>query len=129
MIIGNASHTLHPVAGQGLNLALRDVAVLSDLLAELVMSVGSSLKSANIDEILENYEKLRAGDLKNTVRYTDSLVRMFSNDNFLLGHVRAGGLLAVDRLPPLRKWLTRQSMGINYRQSRLARGLALRVTP
>ena len=73
-------------------------------------------------------QKLRAGDLKNTVRYTDSLVRMFSNDNFLLGHARAGGLLAVDRLPPLRKWLARQSMGINYRQSRLARrGLALRV--
>ena len=40
--------------------------------------------------------------------------------------MRAGGLMAVDRVPPLRKWLTRQSMGINYRQSRLARGLALR---
>ena len=83
----------------------------------------------DMSALLKVYEETRAGDLKNTVRYTDSLVRMFSNNNFLLGHARAGGLLAVDRLPLVRKWLTRQSMGINYRQSRLARGLALRTTP
>ncbi len=53
---------------------------------------------------------------------------MFSNDNMLLGHARAGGLLAVDRISPMRKWISRQSMGINHRQSRLARGLALRVS-
>jgi 2-octaprenyl-6-methoxyphenol hydroxylase len=126
VIIGNASHTLHPVAGQGLNLALRDVAVLSDLVADLMANKTNTQKLSNVDDLLRTYEKLRAGDLKNTVRYTDSLVRLFSNDNILLGHARAGGLLAVDRMPPLRKWLTRQSMGINYRQSRLARGLALR---
>ena len=126
LIIGNASHTLHPVAGQGLNLALRDVAVLSDLVADLMESDADTQKLSKVDVLLQAYEKLRAGDLKTTVRYTDSLVRLFSNDNTLLGHARAGGLLAVDRLPPLRKWLTRQSMGINYRQSRLARGLALR---
>ncbi len=129
VIIGNASHTLHPVAGQGLNLALRDVAVLSDLLAGLISS--SSNKSNNIKsiaELLVTYEELRAEDLKNTIHYTDSLVRVFSNDNMLLGHARAGGLLAVDRISPMRKWISRQSMGINHRQSRLARGLALRVS-
>lgn len=120
VVIGNASHTMHPVAGQGLNLALRDIVVLADLIAEYVGDVGSN-------DLLENYETQRAGDLKNTVRYTDTLVRLFSNDNFLLGHVRAGGLLAVDRVGPLRKLFTRQSMGINYRQSRLARGLNLKV--
>ncbi len=120
VIIGNASHTLHPVAGQGLNLALRDVAVLVDLIAEDTGAIGS-------DEMLKSYESQREGDLKTTVKYTDSLVRLFSNDQFLLGHARAGGLLMVDRLPPLRKWLTKQSMGINYRQSRLARGLAVRA--
>lgn len=120
VIIGNASHTLHPVAGQGLNLALRDIAVLADLITEYLDDVGSN-------KLLETYEAQRLGDVKTTVRYTDSLVRLFSNDSFLLGHARAGGLLAVDRLPPLRKWLTRQSMGINYRQSRLARGLELRA--
>jgi len=120
VIIGNASHTMHPVAGQGLNLAMRDIAVLADLIAE------NSRNDVGADSLLQAYEKQRAGDLKTTVRYTDSLVRLFSNDNFLLGHARASGLMAVDRVPPLRKWLTRQSMGINYRQSRLARGLALR---
>ncbi len=124
VIIGNASHTLHPVAGQGLNLALRDVAVLTDLIDELMSQQQTKLE--DVDALLQSYEAKREGDLKNTVRYTDSLVRMFSNDNFLLGHVRAGGLLAIDRFPPFRKWLTRQSMGINYRQSRLARGLKLK---
>ncbi|MCF6189127.1 MAG: 2-octaprenyl-6-methoxyphenyl hydroxylase [Cocleimonas sp.] len=119
VIIGNASHTMHPVAGQGLNLALRDIAVLADLIAKHADDLGD-------DELLQAYETQRAGDVKTTVRYTDSLVRLFSNDNFLLGHARAGGLLAVDRLPPLRKLFTRQSMGVNYRQSRLARGLSLR---
>ncbi len=128
VVIGNASHTLHPVAGQGLNLALRDVAVLSDLLADLISKKDGSKTIKSIDELLVTYEELRAEDLKNTIRYTDSLVRMFSNDNMLLGHARAGGLLAVDRISPMRKWISRQSMGINHRHSRLARGLALRVS-
>ncbi|MGK0273350.1 MAG: 2-octaprenyl-6-methoxyphenol hydroxylase, partial [Cocleimonas sp.] len=66
-------------------------------------------------------------DLKNTIRYTDSLVRLFSNESSLLGHARAGGLLAVDRISPMRKLISEQSMGIKHRQSRLTRGLTLRV--
>jgi len=124
VIIGNASHTMHPVAGQGLNLSMRDIAVLSDLIAN---NLGSRNNDFGSDELLTAYEAQRSGDVKTTVRYTDSLVRLFSNDNFLLGHARAGGLLAVDRLSPLRKLFTRQSMGVNYRQSRLARGLSLRA--
>lgn len=140
VIIGNASHTLHPVAGQGLNLALRDVAVLADLLANLTSNRASNSASSsttsppgvshnikNIAELLLAYETLRAEDLTQTIHYTDSLVRMFSNDNSLLGHARAAGLLAVDRISPMRKWLSQKSMGINHRQSRLARGLALKV--
>jgi 2-octaprenyl-6-methoxyphenol hydroxylase len=122
VIVGNASHTMHPVAGQGLNLALRDIAELADLIAENRHDAGS-------ESLLQAYEEKRKGDLKTTIRYTDSLVRLFSNDNLLLGHARAAGLLAVDRFAPLRKWITRQSMGINYRQSRLARGLSLRTNP
>lgn len=126
VIIGNASHTMHPVAGQGLNLAMRDIAVLADLIANN-LSTEANDNDIGSDELLKAYEAQRAGDVKTTVRYTDSLVRLFSNDNFLLGHARAGGLLAVDRLSPLRKLFTRQSMGVNYRQSRLARGLRLRA--
>ena len=121
VIIGNASHTMHPVAGQGLNLALRDIAVLADL---IVQQNPAQLGDATM---MKAYEDQRAGDVKTTVRYTDTLVKLFSNDNFLLGHARAGGLLAVDRLSPLRKLFTKQSMGVNYRQSRLARGLALQI--
>ena len=127
VIIGNASHTLHPVAGQGLNLALRDVAVLADLLAGLISNTDLPNGIKSIPELLVVYEELRADDLKNTIRYTDSLVRLFSNDNVALGHTRAGGLLAVDRISPMREWISQQSMGIKYRQSRLARGLTLRV--
>ncbi len=116
-LIGNASHTLHPVAGQGLNLALRDVATLADLLAKY--------SSKESKQLLLDYEEKRKSDIDTTIRYTNSLVKLFSNDYFLLGHTRAGGLLAVDRISPLRNWLTTQSMGTKYRQARLSRGLPL----
>jgi 2-octaprenyl-6-methoxyphenol hydroxylase len=77
--------------------------------------------------LLKTYEQHRQPDYATVVRYTDSLVRVFSNDLGLLGHARAGGLLAVDRVPLLRHWITRQSMGLRYRQARLARGLGLKT--
>ncbi|WP_020561358.1 2-octaprenyl-6-methoxyphenyl hydroxylase [Thiofilum flexile] len=123
IIMGNASHAIHPVAGQGLNLSLRDVAVLADLLAEAVANqtdIGS-------DVLLANYAAAREQDYRQTITYTDSLVRLFSNDHGLLGHLRAGGLSVMDRVPPLRRWVTQQSMGINQRKARLARGAELRV--
>jgi 2-octaprenyl-6-methoxyphenol hydroxylase len=122
VLIGNASHTLHPVAGQGLNLALRDVATLSDLVAAQAKQQGDCGSA----ELLANYQAARQPDYASVVGYTDSLVRLFSTDLALLGHARAGGLLAVDRIAPLRKLLTQQSMGLRFRQSRLARGLALK---
>lgn len=121
VIIGNTSHTLHPVAGQGLNLALRDIAVLADLLAEAVQNKADVGDAA----VLKRYETLRKPDYDSVVNYTDGLVRVFSNDFAPLGHVRAGGLLAVDRIAPLRNLLARQSMGLRFRQSRLSRGLPL----
>lgn len=123
VVIGNSSHALHPVAGQGLNLGLRDVATLADLLAEAA-ATGADTGRA---ELLKAYEQHRQPDYVTVVRYTDSLVRIFSNDFAPLGHARAGGLLAVDRVPLLRHWITRQSMGLRYRQARLARGLSLRA--
>ncbi|KAG1661959.1 2-octaprenylphenol hydroxylase [Nymphon striatum] len=73
VIIGNASHTLHPVAGQGLNLALRDVAVLTDLVADLMGNEKLSSKITNVQSLLTAYEETRKGDLKGTIQYTDSL--------------------------------------------------------
>lgn len=119
VLIGNASHTLHPVAGQGLNLALRDVATLSELVAAAQGDCGAA-------ELLASYQAARKPDYASVVGYTDSLVRLFSSVFAPLGHARAGGLVAVDRISPLRKLLTQQSMGLRFRQARLARGLALK---
>lgn len=123
VLIGNASHTLHPVAGQGLNLALRDLATLSDLLA----SQASIQGDCGTVELLAAYQAARQADYARVITYTDSLVKLFSADFPALGMVRAGGLLAVDRMAPLRKLLTQQSMGLRFRQPRLARGLALKT--
>lgn len=122
VVIGNASHALHPVTGQGLNLGLRDVAQLADLLAEASHD-GNDPGNA---ELLAHYQSLREPDQQSVVRYTDTLVRVFSNDFAPLAHARAVGLMAVDRIAPLRHWNTRQGMGLRQRQTRLARGLKLK---
>lgn len=118
IIIGNAAQALHPVAGQGLNLGLRDIAQLAELLVDQENEMGSP-------EMLEAYAAARQPDRNAVIKYTDSLVKLFSTDSELLGHTRAAGLMLVDRLPPLRKLLTRQSMGFRHRKTRLARGLPL----
>lgn len=120
-VIGNAAHALHPVAGQGLNLALRDIADLAECLAQAC----EEEKDVGSASVLNHYASLRKADTARTIRYTDSLVRVFSNQSFLLGHARAAGLMMVDRLPPLRQLLARQSMGMAHRVSRLGRGLPL----
>ncbi len=118
IIIGNAAQALHPVAGQGLNLGLRDIAQLAELLVSQENEMGSPA-------MLQSYAVARQSDRNTVIRYTDSLVKLFSTDSELLGHTRAAGLMLVDRLPPLRKLLTRQSMGFRHRKTRLARGLPL----
>ncbi len=123
VVIGNASHALHPVTGQGLNLGLRDVAQLADLLAEVAQVTGDP----GAADLLARYQALREPDQQAVVRYTDTLVRVFSNDFAPLAHARAVGLMAVDRITPLRRWNARQGMvGVRQRQTRLARGLGLK---
>ncbi len=118
VLIGNAAQTLHPVAGQGLNLGLRDIAQLAELLASGELEPGSTA-------MLQQYARARQPDRETVIRYTDSLVKLFSNDSSWLGHGRACGLMLVDRLSPLRRLLTRQSMGFRHRKTRLGRGLPL----
>ena len=120
VLIGNAAHTLHPVAGQGLNLGLRDVAVL----AELLWQAAHDGHDPGSPALLERFAAWRRDDLRFTAGYTDFLVRLFSNPWPPLGHARACGLIAVDRLAPLRHALARRNMGLAGRQPLLGRGLS-----
>lgn len=115
VIVGNAAHTIHPVAGQGFNLALRDIAMLAELIYEADDPGDASL--------LQTYVDARQQDAERVYRFTDTLVKIFSNSNGPLGHARAAGLIAVGLVPELRHWLARQSMGLSGRQSRLGRRL------
>ncbi|NIR28087.1 MAG: 2-octaprenyl-6-methoxyphenyl hydroxylase [Gammaproteobacteria bacterium] len=120
-IIGNAAHQLHPVAGQGLNLGLRDAAALAEVVVEAVRS-GTDPGALRT---VERYAAWRGGDQDSVTWFTDALVRLFSSR---LGPLRAGrdlGLLALDLVPGLKAGLARRAMGLAGRQTRLARGLSL----
>lgn len=110
VILGNAAQALNPVAGQGFNLALRDVATLASLLLE--PDVGDPGGAP----MLARYAEARASDRRSTILFTDGLVRLFSNSVTPLSHARAGGLLAADLIEPLRQQLVRQGMGLRGRR-------------
>ncbi len=121
LVIGNAAHSLHPVAGQGFNLALRDIAILSELIVDSVRSAADIGRQA----MLQEYAQLREQDIKRVYRFTDTLVKTFSNNISVLGHVRSLSLLVTDVLPGVKHQLAKQSMGLSGRLSRLNRGLRL----
>lgn len=121
VLIGNAAHTVHPVAGQGFNLGLRDVAVLAQVINE------AQREGRDIGEltVLDGYARWRKRDNLAVSTFTDGLVRIFSNDMAPLSLVRNLGLVAVDLFPPAKRLLLRMSMGLAGRLPRLARGLPL----
>ncbi|MBU0752887.1 MAG: FAD-dependent monooxygenase [Gammaproteobacteria bacterium] len=100
--IGNAAQTLHPVAGQGFNLALRDI-------WELARTLADSADPGDA-ELLARYAASRQLDRRSTIGFTDTLVRIFSNDFAPLAHARGAALLALDLLPPLRSFVARRMM-------------------
>lgn len=100
--IGNAAQTLHPVGGQGFNLALRDIFELARCLADAA--------DPGAPEALARYAAARRLDRRATMGFTDALVRIFSNDDPLIRHARGAGLLALDLLPPLRSFVARRMM-------------------
>lgn len=109
VVMGNAAHTLHPVAGQGFNLALRGVAELATLLYRGTAE-GQALGSS---DLLQSYSEQRQADQRNTIRFSDQTMRLFSNDDLLLRNLRDIGLVALDLLPPARKLFAQQAMGFN----------------
>ena len=106
-LIGNASHTIHPIAGQGFNLGLRDVKQMAELL-EQALATGQNIGSL---ALLNKYSKLRAKDLKQVITLTDSLVTLFSNQLPPLVVGRNIGLKALNYIKPLKKALVQKTMG------------------
>jgi 2-octaprenyl-6-methoxyphenol hydroxylase len=118
-VLGNAAQSLHPVAGQGFNLALRDVAMLAELLAD---AAGGD---AGDPALLARYARWRAPDRGAVIRFTDSLVRGFGVDLAPLRLARGQGLFLFDLLRPVKHAFARRTMGLAGRQPRLVRGLPL----
>ena len=101
--LGNAAQTLHPVAGQGYNLALRDVWALAQVLLRADGDPGAA-------DTLARYADARRLDRQGTIRFTDGLVRLFSNAIPPLTHARGAGLFALDLLPPARHFVAKRMM-------------------
>lgn len=101
VFVGNAAHTLHPVAGQGFNLGLRDVATLAQCIAQQGLT----------HEMLEYYMQLRMHDQHIITRFTDGLINLFTSRLPGLGFARGLGLIALDNIPALKKLLARYACG------------------
>jgi 2-octaprenyl-6-methoxyphenol hydroxylase len=120
-VIGNAAHTLHPIAGQGFNLGLRDVAALADVVTAAVAG-GEDIGDI---AVLDRYAKWRGRDQRLVSLATDGLARLFANPLLPLRLGRNLGMLAMDLLPGARHRLARAAMGLTGKLPRLARGLPL----
>ena len=121
-LIGNAAHALHPVAGQGFNLGLRDVAVLADVLAQ---ALAEGADDVGDRQVLQRYSEWRRWDHRKAIGMTDGLARLFSNSLAPVVLARNIGLVALDVVPALKKILTRQTMGLAGKLPRLALGVPL----
>ncbi|WP_324690985.1 2-octaprenyl-6-methoxyphenyl hydroxylase [Cobetia sp. D5] len=107
-VLGNAAHALHPVAGQGFNLALRGV-------TDLVVAIEAGLtrgESPGATSVLSDFEERRGADRDNVVLFSDGLIRLFGVESRWLGHARAAGLIGLNLVSPLKRLLARRSMGI-----------------
>jgi 2-octaprenyl-6-methoxyphenol hydroxylase len=119
VLIGNAAQALHPVAGQGFNLGLRDAAMLAEVLANADGDLGAP-------QLLARFAAWRSGDRGGVVRFTDGLVKLFADTRPGIGLLRNLGLLAFDLAPPAKSALARVSLGFGGPSPRLARGLPVR---
>jgi 2-octaprenyl-6-methoxyphenol hydroxylase len=117
-LIGEAAHVIHPIAGQGLNIGIRDVAALAELVVDarrLGLDIGDAL-------LLERYQRWRRADAVVLAAATDGLNRLFSNTVPALKLARDLGLAAVNRVPPLKRLFMRHAMGMLGDRPRLVRG-------
>jgi 2-octaprenyl-6-methoxyphenol hydroxylase len=120
-LVGDAAHVIHPIAGQGLNMGLRDAAALAEAIADaarLGLDVGAP-------DILERYQRWRRFDTMTMSVATDGLNRLFSNRSDALRLIRDIGLGLVERMPPLKRLFIREAAGFTGEVPKLLRGEAL----
>lgn len=115
VMIGNAVHQLHPVAGQGFNLGLRDVVLLAEMLINQ-QNAGQDIGEAGV---LSAYAQARQKDHDKAISFTDNVVRIFSNDWLMLAALRNVGLAVLDHFPIAKNLLARHAMGLAERLPRL----------
>ena len=108
VVLGNAAHSLHPIAGQGYNLSLRDTLALAEVLIDSEAALGDFVT-------LQRYQQRQQLDQQMTVGFSDQVTRLFSNAQPLLTAGRNLGLLGLDLLPPAKRWFARQAMGMGTR--------------
>lgn len=120
-LLGDAAHGVHPLAGQGLNLGLRDVAALAEVLV-LAQRRGEDIGAL---DVLERYQSWRRFEVTAMALGMDGINRLFSNDNPVLRGVRDLGLGLVNAMPGLRRSLIRQAAGLRGEQPRLLSGQPL----
>lgn len=117
-LVGDSAHAIHPIAGQGFNLGLRDVAVLAELVADtknLGLDIGGGV-------MLESYQRARRVDNIQMIAVTDSLNRLFSNNIMPIKLIRRLGLSAVNKTLPLKKLFMKHAMGVAGDTPKLMRG-------
>ena len=120
-LVGDAAHGIHPIAGQGLNLGLRDVAALAECIVD-ARRLGLDIGDATV---LERYQRWRRLDTMALIVATDALNRLFSNDLAPVRLLRDLGLAAVNQVPPLKRFFMRHAMGMVGDLPRLVKGEAL----
>jgi 2-octaprenyl-6-methoxyphenol hydroxylase len=108
LIIGNAAHQLHPVAGQGFNLGLRDVIQL----AEQLIKQQQTGEDVGASEFLTAYAKSRQQDHDKVIFFTDSVVKLFSTPHLSIAAARNFGLTLLDHIPAAKRQLAQQAMGL-----------------
>ena len=122
-IMGNAAQGLHPIAGQGFNLGLRDAATLAEVIAE------AGAADPGAAPVLTRYVEWRHADRRALIAFTDGLVRLFGSPFAPLRIARGLGLVLFDLTPAAKTAMSRLSLGFATRLPRLARGLPLAATP
>lgn len=115
VLLGNVAHTLHPVAGQGFNLALRDTMLLADNILHSLHSAGDPGAFTRLQAYLERAR----GDQQLTIGFSDYMTRLFSSNSTPLIWARRFGMASIDLLPPLKHALSRQAMGLAHPGVRL----------